>query len=175
MTDLAAVLAGLQAVLSADAAIGLTGSEANHLRLVAPNVEWIVAQMPSAALLVAETQRVAGLGGQPETVTATFEVRLAIDGGDGRGDVPGIVALVEQVRRVLIQNDTLNSGNPPTGSAPAVRPARRTRSSASASAAGCRRRSCAGRRPGCSRGSSTTRRWWTRATCGSSASPPVRA
>jgi hypothetical protein len=134
MTDLAGVLAGLQAVLSADAAIGLTGSEANHLRLVAPNVEWIVAQMPSAALLVAETQRVAGLGGQPETVTATFEVRLAIDGGDGRGDVPGIVALVEEVRRA-----------------------------------------CAGRQPGCSRGSSTTRRWWTRATCGSSASPPVRA
>jgi hypothetical protein len=122
VTDLAGVLAGLQAVLAADAAIGLDGSEANHLRLVAPNVEWIVAQMPSAALLVAETQRVAGLGGQPETVTATFEVRLAIDGGNGRGDVSGIVALVEQVRRVLIQHDTLNGGNPPTALIGASRP-----------------------------------------------------
>lgn len=110
-TDLAAVLAGVQAALEADPAIGLAGSDAQHLRLVAPNVEWVVAQLPSAALLVRETQRTAQLD-RRERCSATVEVRLALDGGDGRGDVPAISALVGGVRRVLIQNRLLASGSP---------------------------------------------------------------
>jgi len=121
VTDLATVLAGVQAVLEGDAAIGLDGSDPRHLRLVAPNVEWVVAQLPSAALMVRETTRTAQLD-RREYVQATVEVRLALDGGDGRGDVPAISALVGQVRRVLIEQRLLPQGNPPiaqlTGSRP---------------------------------------------------------
>jgi hypothetical protein len=114
VTDLAAVLAALQACLESDPLIGLDGSDDGHLRVVAPNVDWIVAVMPSAALLVTETTRTADDLGDVEQVACTIEIRLAIDGFDGRGDVPGIVALVEGVRRVVIQNNTLAVGNPLT-------------------------------------------------------------
>lgn len=132
MTTLADVLAGLADVLADDAAFGVDGSDAVHLRAVAINGDWLPVPTPSAMVLVTETTRTA-LDGKRESVTAMFEVRLAIPGpaidpaanpplDPEMGDMPGIVALVEGVRRVLIEHDLLASGSPAvallTGSAP---------------------------------------------------------
>lgn len=130
-TDLAAVLTALAAALADDPVIGVDGSEDGHLRAVAVNGDWLPVPTPGAMVLVTETQRV--VAGGAENVTAAIEVRLAIPGptadptanppvDPASGDMPGIIALVEQVRRVLIQHRTLSGGNPPkaliTASAP---------------------------------------------------------
>lgn len=115
MTDLAAVVVALVEQLGADPLVGVQSAEDLHLLLVTSEAEWYAGKLiPAACVCVEEIERTAiELGVGRERATAMIEIHLSLDGRQGQGNHAQVWALAEAVRRSLITNRLLATGNPP--------------------------------------------------------------